>query len=241
MPNWCYNTATLSHEDKSKIDALEQELLKEEPQPLNHLCPRPADQEEDWYSWNCNNWGTKWDINPMDWNRDDDNTITINFDSAWSPPTALYEFLDSEGWDVRALYHEPGMGFAGRFEDGHDDYYEMDWTDRESVENLPDDILEFSNALEDLENYEQEQLEETLSEMERTEWFDVSVNPVRDGKYEVTTKAWNFPQYCDYKDGVWARWDGDEIEVIQWRGITESQNSLNEMTQELSDMLKVTA
>jgi hypothetical protein len=162
MPNWCYNAVTISHEDKTKIDALEQELTKEEPQPFNNLRPNP---DGEWnYEWSVNNWGTKWDIAPHDWDRDGDTTITMNFDSAWSPPIALYEFLESNGWEVRALYHEPGMGFAGRYEDGYDDYYELDWTNRESVENLPEDILDFSNALEDLENYEQEQSEQELHE-----------------------------------------------------------------------------
>jgi hypothetical protein len=224
MPNWCYNSVTLSHEDTTKIDSLAEELSKEETEPFQHLRPRPVEHEEDWYGWNCNNWGTKWDINPMDWERDGDNTITINFDSAWSPPIAMYEFLESEGWEVRALYHEPGMGFAGRYEDGFDEYYEMDWTDRESVENLPEDILDFSNALEDLENYEESQLEEKLSELERTEWYNVSINPSVDGKYEVTTTAWDFPQYCNYTDGKWSRWDGDDVEVVKWRGLIEEYN-----------------
>lgn len=222
MPNWCYNSLTLSHEDKTKIDALEMELMKEDSQVLNHLRPNPTGEWQ--YDWSVSNWGTKWDVSPMDWSRDDDHTISMSFDSAWSPPTVIYDFLDGEGWSVRAMYHEPGMGFAGIYEDGNDEYYEFDWTDRESIENLPSDILDFTNALEDLERYEEEQLEEKLADLERTEWFDVSVAPVRDGKYEVLSKAWNFPQYCDYKDGKWGRWDGDEIEVIQWRGLIEEYN-----------------
>jgi hypothetical protein len=219
MPNWCYNAVTLSNEDKTKIDALEQELLKENPQPLNQLRPNP---DGEWcYEWSVNNWGTKWDITPHDWNRDGDNTITMNFDSAWSPPTTMYEFLESEGWSVRALYHEPGMGFAGRFEDGYDEYFELDFTDRDSVESLPEDILDFTNAMEDLENYEQEQFEEQLTDLERTEWYPVSVAPAVDGRYEVTSKAWDFPQYCEYKNGKWGRWEDDEIQVVQWRGLTE--------------------
>jgi len=219
MPNWCYNTATLSNEDKTKIDGLEQELLKEDAQPFNYLRPNP-DGEWD-YGWSCENWGTKWDVSMHDWEREDDNTIVMHFDSAWSPPTTLYEFLESEGWSVRALYHEPGMGFAGRFEDGYDDYYELDWTDRESVENLPEDILDFTNAMEELENYEQEQFEEQLNDLERTEWYAVSVAPAVDGRYEVTTKAWDFPQYCEYKNGKWGRWEDDDIKVVQWRGLTQ--------------------
>jgi hypothetical protein len=147
MPNWCYNSVTISNEDKTKIDALEQELLKEETKPCNHLCPRPESEEENWYDWNINNWGTKWDVTPYDWRREDDNTISMNFDSAWSPPTTLYEYLVSEGWDVRAYYQEEGMSFIGKFEDGEDFYYEYDITSRSSIEELPEDLIDYGDLL----------------------------------------------------------------------------------------------
>jgi hypothetical protein len=223
MPNWCYNSLTLSNDDKSKIDGLVAELEKEDSQPFNHLRPNPTGEWD--YEWSCNNWGTKWDVSPHDWEREDDNTVVMHFDSAWSPPVTLYYFLEENGWSVSAMYHEPGMGFAGIFEDGYDDYYEFDYTDRESVENLPDAILDFTNAMEDLENWEAEQEEEKLADLERTEWFDVSVAPAYEGRYEVTSKAWEFPQYCNYTDGKWGRWEGDEIEVVKWRGLVEEYNT----------------
>ena len=219
MPNWCYNSATLHHDNKEVIDGFEQELLKEDAQPFNYLRPNPAGEWD--YGWSCENWGCKWDVSMMDWEREDDNTIVMHFDSAWSPPVTLYEYLETEGWTVRAMYHEPGMGFAGRFEDGFDDYYEMDWTDRDSIENLPEDILDFTNALDDLERYEEEQFEETLGDLERTDWFDASVNPTHVGRYEVTTVAWDFPQYCNWDGKTWSRWDGDDLVVTKWRGLAE--------------------
>jgi hypothetical protein len=219
MPNWCYNTATLHHDDKAKMDAFEAELQKEDNQPLNHLRPNPAGEWD--YGWSVDNWGTKWDVSIMDWEREDDNTIVMHFDSAWSPPIALYEFLETEGWTVRALYHEPGIGFVGKFDDGFDDYHELDWTDRESLENLPEDLADFANVWDDLERYEEEQMEEELQQLERTDWFDVSVNPVRVGRYEVTTVAWEFPQYCNWNGTTWSRWEGDDLEVVKWRGLAE--------------------
>ena len=223
MPNWCYNSATLHNSDKSMIDALEQELQKEDAQVFQHLRPNPTGEWD--YNWSVENWGTKWDVTVQDWEREDDNTIVMHFDTAWSPPTTLYEFLETEeGWSVRAYYHEPGMVFIGRFEDGFDDYYEYDITDRESVENLPEDLIDFGGLMDEVDRYEEEQYEESLSELERTEWYPVSVAPSKDGRYEVTTKAWQFPQYCNYKDGVWSRWEGDELEVLQWRGLIEEYN-----------------
>jgi hypothetical protein len=220
MPNWCYNSVTISHEDKTKVDELVAVLSSEKAELFMHLHPRPTDQEENWYEWNCDNWGTKWDITTHDWGRDG-NEVTLNFDTAWSPPIALYEFLESEGWTVRALYHEPGMCFAGRYEDGFDDAYEIDLTDRESVENLPNDILEFTNALEDLENFEHDAFEEKLSELERTEWYPAKIKPSKDGRYEVTTTQYEHPQYANYENGKWSRWVGDKVKVTQWRGLVQ--------------------
>ena len=219
MPNWCYNTARLTNEDKTKIDALEAELQKEQDcQPLNHLCPNPDGAWD--YGWSVNNWGTKWDITPSDWERESDNTIVLHFDSAWSPPTALYEFLEQEGWTVSAMYHEPGMAFIGRFEDGFDQYFEYDCTDRESIEDLPEDLIDFGGLMDELERHEEEAFEEKMDELERTEWY-VGQEPAYIGRYEVQTKAWPYPQWCNWDGVKWSRWEGDDIKVTQWRGLAE--------------------
>jgi hypothetical protein len=73
MPNWCYNSVTLYNEDKTVIDGLDQELSKEDAQPLNYLRPNPTGEWD--YGWSVENWGTKWDVSIMDWEREDDNTL----------------------------------------------------------------------------------------------------------------------------------------------------------------------
>ena len=152
MPNWCSNSATLFHELKEKVDALEQELQKgDEARVLNHLVPCPPEEKENWYMWNVNNWGTKWDATIYDWQRVDEHTIFISFDTAWSPPSTLYEVIGDEEWIIKAHYHEPGMGFIGKFEDGIDEYYEYDLSDRGSIELLPEDVIEYGNLMEEHE------------------------------------------------------------------------------------------
>lgn len=149
MPNWCDNSVRLTHQDKEKIDALEAVLKDQQDcEVFYHLRPRPTDQDDNWYDWNCQNWGTKWDMTIIDFNREDDYTVWVSFESAWSPPIALYEFLVDEGWEVEAYYHESGCAFCGKFttEDG-DDYYEYDFRDRESIEALPQDIEDFTGLL----------------------------------------------------------------------------------------------
>lgn len=152
MPNWCDNSVRLSHSDKSVIDALDAEMSKKNDegysmaQPLNHLRPNPTGEWD--YDWSVQNWGTKWDADVIDWERQDDNTIWISFNSAWSPPVTLYEFLVDAGWEIEAYYHESGMAYCGKFttEDG-DEYYEYDFSDRASIEALPSDIEEFTGLL----------------------------------------------------------------------------------------------
>jgi hypothetical protein len=117
------------------------------------------------------------------------------------------------------------MGFAGKFtNDGSDEYYEYDITDPESIEELPDEIIDFGDLRTRAEEYQEEQLEEKLSELERTDWYEVSINPVREGRYEVTSTSWDFPQYCNWDGEKWGRWDGDNIDVNKWRGLAEEYN-----------------
>ena len=128
-------------------------------EPFNFLRPNPAGEWQ--YDWSVNNWGTKWEAGIIDWERRDDNEIWISFESAWSPPTALYDFLVEEGWEVEALYHEPGMSYAGQFTtDGGDDYYDYDVTDLENIECLPEDVIEFADLRYAHERWKEENEEE---------------------------------------------------------------------------------
>ena len=224
MPNWCDNRMTLTHEDKSKIDALEAEMSKKNDEghsmaePFQHLRPNPKGEWD--YEWSCNNWGTKWDASIIDWDRSDDNTITIYCETAWSPPTALYEYLTEQGWTIDAVYHEPGMGYAGQFIDGCDEYFEYSITDQNSIDNLPSEVQDFAGLEEAHANWKEEAITEYIEDLERTEWY-VGQDPVHVGRYEVQTESWPYPQWCEWTGEKWERWVGDEIKVTMWRGLTE--------------------
>lgn len=226
MPNWCDNSMRLYNEDKTKIDALETEMSKKNDEghsmacPFQHLHPNPTGEWD--YNWSCENWGTKWDANIIDWNRDSDNEITIYCDTAWSPPITLYEYLTEQGWEVNALYHEGGMGFCGTYtsEDG-DDYYEYDITNAQSIEDLPQELLEFGGLEDAHRDWVVDNMSEEWAEAERTEWYDVSVNPTRAGYYEITTAGWDWPAFCEWTGDHWVSYN----EVKQWRGLAEDPNS----------------
>jgi hypothetical protein len=103
----------------------------------------------DWYSWSINNWGCKWNCDAQDWSRDED-SISFWFDSPWGPPTELYSFISNDtDFAVEAGYHEEGMAFVGRFVDGEDESYE--YSDVDSLDDIPEDIVSDWNLREMLE------------------------------------------------------------------------------------------
>lgn len=169
MPNWCSNNITISGE-KEDIDRFESFLNEKDgkewftffrplPNELeNTTTSFTAEQNQeliekygasDWYSWSVNNWGCKWNCDAQDWSRDGD-SISFWFDSPWGPPTELYSFISNDtDFAVEAGYHEEGMAFVGRFVDGEDEYYE--YSDVDSLDDIPEDIVSDWNLLEMLE------------------------------------------------------------------------------------------
>lgn len=136
MPNWCLNNLTVSHTDKGMVqkfaDAWNSGGV------CNHYLPTPRNESlqfiEDetspdyWYTWNINNWGTKWDFGRNE-NFDDltevkqsgdKYEVCVSHDTAWSPPIEFYDHLVELGYNVHASYFEPGMGFCGIYHNGYD-------------------------------------------------------------------------------------------------------------------------
>jgi hypothetical protein len=134
MPNWCLNKLTVEHTDVSMVDRFEKAYN------LGKACeeflpvPEGYYDNEKWYGWCVDNWGTKWDIGAdVGTDREEwhglkatrvGNQVNCSFDSAWSPPVGLYDKLVELGYDVKASYFEPGMSFCGIWDNGADNYVE---------------------------------------------------------------------------------------------------------------------
>ncbi len=192
MPNWCNNTIEVSHEDPAKISALADAFKRGEfcdyaipvPEDLKRDGSsthgginadlydqiRAENQEKhgysSWYEFCTSNWGTKWDVGGNDCSidvSDDGLSINASFDSAWSPPTGVYDALVEQGYKVRAYYYEPGMSFAGVYDNGEDDTY-SDWGDSQGAKDmLPEDLDEaFGISDSQAEWEEEERLDEEL-------------------------------------------------------------------------------
>ena len=48
---------------------------------------------DSWYDWNTSNWGTKWNAGEVKMKRVDKNTLTARFDTAWAPPSPIFDKL----------------------------------------------------------------------------------------------------------------------------------------------------
>ena len=188
MPNWCNNSVEIYHDDPKMIERVrtafnDGRLLAEFipiPQSLKIVAGCVGDPDEqkkleedtarnrevhgygNWYDYCVNEWGTKWDVgadgNPA---QDIPGGLMLGFESAWAPPCGAYEKLTEQGFRIRAMYFEPGMAFAGVWEDGFDDYYEYGgMSSTEIAETLPAELDEAFGISEDVAQWEAENAEE---------------------------------------------------------------------------------
>jgi len=129
MPNWCENRVLIQADNKKDFKEfrgkafkrrLNNKLLDKEMFQFNNLIPRPEEEDGNWYNWNINNWGVKWDIN---FDNEciidiDDTYVEMEFQTAWGPPHLIYAYIvrNFPKVDVSWFYHEPGMELAGYFD-----------------------------------------------------------------------------------------------------------------------------
>ena len=73
--------------------------------------------DDRWYHWCVENWGTKWDVSELDIEYMDDEQLTLTFSTAWSPPEGVVEKLKDKYPDLSfsCFYDEPGCQVAGYY------------------------------------------------------------------------------------------------------------------------------
>ena len=175
MPNWCVNKAEFYNEDTAKVDELEARLknLTDEDGLFSFFVKNPAKEKENWYDWNIANWGTKWEASVYSHERTDDNTIRVNFDTAWCPPIAFYEFLSrNTDWYTEATYYESGMAFIGKVSGEFDECYTID--DVGSLDDIPEELIEEYNVRELMEELEFESQDNDDEQLSMEEYLDAA-------------------------------------------------------------------
>jgi hypothetical protein len=115
----------------------------------------------DWYDWQVANWGTKWDVRGQYPIQTDlspcGQTVTLSFESAWSPPIAFYNHMLSLGFSVAAYYYESGVSFCGKWEDGKDDFYDISGDSDWVYKHIPHDIDDAMAISESMATWEEEE------------------------------------------------------------------------------------
>ena len=180
MPNWCGNTLTITHEDPEMI--VRAKAAFAEGKFLQEFIPNPSGEWD--YDWSVANWGTKWDVGDgngiQTW---DDRELVVYFDSAWSPPITAYEKFIDLGFTVYATYYESGCAFAGIWEDGHDDYYDLSSMDSGDVQQqVPQELDDAFCISESMAEWEAE------NEDEVTTWYKEGVEATGLTPHEIKEK-----------------------------------------------------
>jgi len=73
--------------------------------------------DDRWYSWCIENWGTKWEADMLGIEVNDYDTLEISFNTAWSPPEGVIEKLREKFPELtfQCFYDEPGCEIAGYY------------------------------------------------------------------------------------------------------------------------------
>ena len=73
-------------------------------------------QDDRWYNWRVQNWGTKWDCYTLEIDDTDmPHGFEVNFETAWSPPEEVCNAIRDQYDDLSIswFYDEPGCELAG--------------------------------------------------------------------------------------------------------------------------------
>jgi hypothetical protein len=193
MPNWCDNNLYISHPDpkmmEKAIDAWNSgkflATLVPEPDynkvkvkhtfPMNMATgkekPEFVEPDQAWWDWRVQNWGTKWDVGYQEGEYGDkaqldkEGAMFVYFNSAWSPPTDAYAKLMDMGYSIKAYYYEGGCAFCGIWQDGEEDFYNIDPPEgvKTSVwvrENIPKELDNEMDIADSYESFEEDEEEE---------------------------------------------------------------------------------
>lgn len=127
MPNWCMNDMTFLSDNREDLDALLeiiQHPTEKREATFGKLHPEYDPVRTDWYEWNLEHIGTKWEPTDFDAYGPEESTtaygprkwkLSLSFSSAWSPPLAVMPLIAAKfpKLKFRINFEEPGMCFRG--------------------------------------------------------------------------------------------------------------------------------
>ena len=104
--------------EKGQFPQLEQHKNPKTGEVMWETYNFPDGKNDDrWYHWNIQNWGTKWDVTAqnVEIEYEDDEQLEMSFETAWAPPEPICYRLREMFKDLHFswFYNEPGMETAG--------------------------------------------------------------------------------------------------------------------------------
>lgn len=138
MPNWCSNEVSVSGSPEVIAQILAIAPKGDDAFQMNNFVPLPEELEgtiapkdkPNWYDWNIDNWGTKWDMCDVHLSVHPSKAgFSISYNTAWSPNTPFWEkFSELYPVKIHQQYVEEGMCFMGEatIENGLVEDYSVD-------------------------------------------------------------------------------------------------------------------
>ena len=126
------------------------------------IKPRPKEEDENWHSWNLENWGCKWDMDILDYNYQgyDFESLTIEGETPWNPPFPILDELVRLGFNVNHQYTSPDCWGNDFFWEGEES---ADWGGQDP--NPVHDITTFPDSLRNFKNWMEENPDEDINEI----------------------------------------------------------------------------
>ncbi len=120
MPNWSCNTIIIEGTEEA-VATFAKTLRTPDEQgeiqdfSFHQTIPRPSNRDDNWYEYNVNSWGTKWDASEPTIIEESPEKIVIQCETAWSPPTEWASKVAQKikGLKITVAFCEIGMHFYG--------------------------------------------------------------------------------------------------------------------------------
>ena len=113
QPDW-KNTPN----ENGELPVLEQHKHPETGKIVWETYNFPDGKNDDrWYHWCIDNWGTKWEADVTGFEVQDYDTLEVEFQTAWSPPEGVVRKLREKFPELtfQCFYDEPGAEIAGYY------------------------------------------------------------------------------------------------------------------------------